>query len=364
MFRVLLGSTAISIAASLFSFPAQAVEVYMFRGAGDLSFVAKNLHFSRGLDKMVDQLNAEGIHAEVRRFQQVDDALSTIRQRRPESVAFVGHSMGALASMAIAKSLKKDGINIVYMGLIDIPGPVGVAGDNVARVDNYYSINPVYGKLTNTGSHPNARNINVTGYMHNRMDDAPEIQNGILSAIREIHALEQLQYQQPESPQFVEVPVTVDPVTTASVPQQLPQVHKLTNLLHLAEGKRSAAPDEFVDHAVQTLSSDVKNVEFEQMENFGKAKRASRLASIPLLGILIFIVAAPGSFFDASKRLLSPGTEFQRPAPFQINVVPGDIELIRGDSLDLQITLSGTDLPSTIELQTRNEGKKKSRMKP
>ncbi|MEM8649132.1 MAG: thioesterase domain-containing protein [Pseudomonadota bacterium] len=230
MFRVLLGSTAISIAASLFTFPAQAVEVYMFRGAGDLSFVAKNLHFSRGLDKMVDQLNAEGIHAEVRMFQQVDSALATIRQRRPESVAFVGHSMGALASMAIAKSLKKDGINIVYMGLIDIPGPVGVAGDNVARVDNFYSINPVYGKLTNTGSHPNARNIHVGGYMHNRMDDAPEIQNGILSAIREIHALEQLQYQQLENPQYVEVPATVDPLTTASVPQQLPQVQPLQPL--------------------------------------------------------------------------------------------------------------------------------------
>ena len=230
MFRVLLGTTAISIAASLFTFPAQAVEVYMFRGAGDLSFVAKNLHFSRGLDKMVDQLNAEGIHAEVRMFQQVDSALATIRQRRPESVAFVGHSMGALASMAIAKSLKKDGINIVYMGLIDIPGPVGVAGDNIARVDNYYSINPVYGKLTNTGSHPNARNIHVGGYMHNRMDDAPEIQNGILSAIREIHALEQLQYQQLENPQYVEVPATVDPLTTGSVPQQLPQVQPLQPL--------------------------------------------------------------------------------------------------------------------------------------
>ncbi len=257
MFRVLLGTTAISIAASLFTFPAQAVEVYMFRGAGDLSFVAKNLHFSRGLDKMVDQLNAEGIHAEVRMFQQVDSALATIRQRRPESVAFVGHSMGALASMAIAKSLKKDGINIVYMGLIDIPGPVGVAGDNIARVDNYYSINPVYGKLTNTGSHPSARNIHVSGYMHNRMDDAPEIQNGILSAIREIHALEQLQYQQLENPQYVEVPATVDPLTTGSVPQQLPQVQPLQPLqpVQLVQPVQSAQPLEPIQ-PVQPIGSE------------------------------------------------------------------------------------------------------------
>ena len=190
MFRVLLSALFGALSFTAICGQAQAVEVYMFRGAGDFSFVQDDLHFSRGLTQMAETLNAEGIHAEVRGFSRIDNALNTIRKRKPSSIAFVGHSMGALASMAIAKTLRSEGYNIEYMALIDIPGPVGVAGDNVKKVENYYSINPVYGKLTNVSTHRDAKNIHVGGYIHNRMDDAPKVQNGILSAIRTIHRRE------------------------------------------------------------------------------------------------------------------------------------------------------------------------------
>lgn len=170
---------------------ALAVEVYLFKGAGDFSFVAKGLHFSKGLERITDALNEEGIRAELRRASAVDDAYRTILKRRPESVAFIGHSMGALASLAIAKRMGAAGIRVAYVGLIDIPGPIGVAGDNVEWVENYYSIHPVYGKLTNTRSHPNAKNIHVSGQIHTTMDDSSEVRNGMLSAIRKVHALEQ-----------------------------------------------------------------------------------------------------------------------------------------------------------------------------
>ncbi|MGI9350044.1 MAG: thioesterase domain-containing protein [Rhizobiaceae bacterium] len=202
MYRVVLKPFAAMAIASCIISPTHAVEVYLFKGAGDFSFVNDNLHFSRGLNKIADTLNAEGIHAEVRRFGAVEDALATIRRRKPESVAFIGHSMGALASLAIARNLKGEGIRIAYMGLIDIPGPVGVAGDNVEKVENYFSINPVYGKLTNVNTHRDAKNVHVFGYIHNRMDDSPKVQEGMLTAIREIQATEN-QLEQEAKPEVV-----------------------------------------------------------------------------------------------------------------------------------------------------------------
>ncbi|MBO6816055.1 MAG: hypothetical protein JJ891_14445 [Rhizobiaceae bacterium] len=194
MYRVFLKAAATMAACAFFLSPfvssARAVEVYLFKGAGDFSFINSNMHFSRGLEKIARQMNSEGIHAEVRRFGAVEDALATIRRRKPESVAFIGHSMGALASMAMARRMRAEGIRVAYLGLIDIPGPVGVAGDNVEWVENYYSINPVYGLLTNASSHPNAKNIHVSGYIHNRMDDSPRVQNGMLDAVRKVHAAE------------------------------------------------------------------------------------------------------------------------------------------------------------------------------
>ncbi|MEM9332635.1 MAG: thioesterase domain-containing protein [Pseudomonadota bacterium] len=218
MYRVFLKSAVFAVASFGFVANAEAVEVYLFKGAGDFSFVNDNLHFSRGLNKIADTLNAEGIHAEVRRFSAVEDALRVIRERKPETVAFIGHSMGALASMAMARNLRGEDIKIVYMGLIDIPGPVGVAGDNVEQVENYFSINPVYGKLTNVNSHPNAKNIHVAGYMHNRMDDSPQVQNGMLNAIRRIHAAETQ-----EQPDFE--PETL--LVAAPLPQPLPAANNL-----------------------------------------------------------------------------------------------------------------------------------------
>ncbi len=156
------------------------------------------------------------------------------------------------------------------------------------------------------------------------------------------------------------VPGPTNHSIAADVGQHFPQISdKLTNLLHLAEGKRSASPDHLVDHAVQSLSRDVNHVAFEEMETFKRTQRVSRLASLPILGLLIFLIAAPGTFRDASVRLLSPTTEFQRPAPFQFNVLPGSVELIRGDSLTIEVALAGTALPSQINLEIQPEGEEK-----
>jgi len=110
--------------------------------------------------------------------------------------------------------------------------------------------------------------------------------------------------------------------------QHYPEVSdRLVNVLQLAEGRRSPAPDAFVDRAVQSLSEEIESIEFEQVEDFSRARAASRLASLPIAGLLIFLMAAPGTFLDASQRLLAPGTSFERPAPFQLQVMPGDTDL-------------------------------------
>ena len=131
---------------------------------------------------------------------------------------------------------------------------------------------------------------------------------------------------------------------------------RLLSLLQLAEGKASNSSPELIDHAVQSLSETVQSVPFEQIEQFQRAKSASRLASLPLVGILVFLLVAPGSFLDASKRLLQPGTDFTPPAPFQLAVEPGSIDLVRGDSLVIVVQASGATVPQVLTLQTRIEG--------
>ncbi|MEF8815276.1 MAG: DUF4175 family protein [Salinibacter sp.] len=135
---------------------------------------------------------------------------------------------------------------------------------------------------------------------------------------------------------------------------------RLVNLLQLAEGQRSHAPAPYVDRAVQHLAQQIDEVQFDEVADFQPARRAARWALFPLLAVLMFLVAAPSTFLDASERLLAPRTEFERPAPFQFDVRPGDVQLVRGDSLRLTIQATG-DVPETATLLLRPTDTESSR---
>jgi len=128
---------------------------------------------------------------------------------------------------------------------------------------------------------------------------------------------------------------------------------RLVNLLQLAEGRRTRAPAPYVDRAVQHLADQIDESQFDEVADFRPARRAARWALFPILGVLTFLLAAPSTFLDASERLLAPRTEFERPAPFQFDVRPGDVRVVRGDSLRVTIQATGT-LPETATLLLRH----------
>lgn len=129
---------------------------------------------------------------------------------------------------------------------------------------------------------------------------------------------------------------------------------RLINLLDLSEGRRSDAPESLVDGAVQMLGREVEPVPFEAAEDFARARRAARIAAFPILAIIVFLTAAPGAFMGASKRLLSPGVHYDRPAPFSLVVEPGSIELARGASMAIRVRPEGASHPRSITLSINN----------
>jgi hypothetical protein len=128
---------------------------------------------------------------------------------------------------------------------------------------------------------------------------------------------------------------------------------RLVNLLQLAEGQASHAPAPYVDRAVQHLAQQVDEVEFEDVADFDPARTAARWAAVPLVAVIAFVVAAPSTFLDASERLLAPQTHFDRPAPFEFAVAPGDARLVKGDSLRITVRTSGA-VPESAALLLRN----------
>lgn len=161
-----------------------AVEAYIFRGAGDFSFIAKPLTFSEGMDTLGEKFEEMGIKSTVYRWQAGDWAYRDIMRRKPEAVALAGHSMGALTAIALANRLKGKGVRVVYMGLIDIPGPAGICPSNVEVAENFYHAFPVYGRLAKGPSHQGiVRNNLIWGQIHVTMDNSKKVHNAMLTAL-------------------------------------------------------------------------------------------------------------------------------------------------------------------------------------
>ena len=145
-------------------------------------------------------------------------------------------------------------------------------------------------------------------------------------------------------------------VVAREIGQRMPRIgDRLVNLLDLSEGRHSAAPPPLLDEAMHMLGADVEAVPFETVADFSKAKRSLRFAAIPVILLLGFLAAAPGTFTGASARLLSPGAHFDRPVPFQLHVTPGDIEIAKGSTLTIEARTTGQERPDVLEIAIRRD---------
>jgi hypothetical protein len=183
--------------------PAQALEAYLFRGAGDFSFIGKGLTFSNGMDRLGDELTAAGVPSTVYRWEAVDWAYRDIMKRRPDAVMIMGHSMGALATITLANKLKGTGIRVAYIGTIDIPGPAAVVPSNAEVAENYYHAFPVFGQLaTPKGHQGTVLNQLVWGQIHITMDKSKVVHNAAMNFVSRSRAAEQtMQAYSPDAQQ-------------------------------------------------------------------------------------------------------------------------------------------------------------------
>lgn len=108
--------------------------VYLIRGLIGL--------FSVGIDRLGEEINAAGIHAQV--FQEIQDpkmAAAMIATYGPadrrEPLVLIGHSVGAEDVITIARKLQPHGIEVDLMICLDATNPAKVPA-NVKQCVNYY----------------------------------------------------------------------------------------------------------------------------------------------------------------------------------------------------------------------------------
>ncbi len=137
--------------------------------------------------------------------------------------------------------------------------------------------------------------------------------------------------------------------------------NRLLSLLELCNGDASPAPQPLIDHAVESLDAEVSKLPLFERINWRQPILRSRYTVIPLGLIAILVLAAPQGFRDASVRLFSPGTTFDRPAPFSLQITPGNVEVTKGDSLVMIAYASGIMTPDRVSFELKVIGETRIR---
>lgn len=133
---------------------------------------------------------------------------------------------------------------------------------------------------------------------------------------------------------------------------------RLLALLDLQRGRAASGADALRVAAADALGREVADVPVEKADDPNRLWRAAPLALVPLLGFALALLVAPGPFEAAAERLLSPGEAFYPPATFSVSVEPGDVEVLRGGSLEVVARPAGSGWPQEATLELRREGER------
>ncbi len=138
---------------------------------------------------------------------------------------------------------------------------------------------------------------------------------------------------------------------------------RLLNLLQLHRDSSSGTSPyspELIDASFQDLSDAISRVDFTTSVDASPVQRSLKLFALTGLGSLLLFLSSPGAFLDSYHRLLHFNQEFTAPALYTFEVLPGNKEVVKGETVEVRVNVSTTlttnlsDL--TLELLWRQEG--------
>ena len=135
--------------------------------------------------------------------------------------------------------------------------------------------------------------------------------------------------------------------------QHFPDIRdKLLNYLQLSKNVNSDSSLVFA--AIQQKQSELKIFDFKEAVDFRlNRKYFYYLGAFSLLVLLVSFVS-PELFTGSSSRIMQFNKSFEKPAPFQFQIV-SDLIAFKGDSYDLKVHLEGTTIPESVFLVDDNQ---------
>ncbi len=128
---------------------------------------------------------------------------------------------------------------------------------------------------------------------------------------------------------------------------------KLLNTLQLKE-LANTNKNELILASIQQKTNELKPIPFNSAINISENRKYLIYALLPLLLIIGILLISPKIITDSTRRIVSHGTYFEPPAPFQFNILNSSLIAVEGDDYELYVRLSGKEIPQDLFIEFNN----------
>lgn len=123
---------------------------------------------------------------------------------------------------------------------------------------------------------------------------------------------------------------------------------RLLNILQLKRQSEGVGDKSLIMASINQKIEDLKPVPFTAAIDLGQNKRFLKYLAIPALVLVVLLVAAPSVIKDGSSRIIRNDEGFEKPAPFQFNLVNEDLTAVQYTDLELELEMTGDVMPDQV----------------
>ncbi|MCB1058733.1 MAG: hypothetical protein KDB65_00750 [Calditrichaeota bacterium] len=143
--------------------------------------------------------------------------------------------------------------------------------------------------------------------------------------------------------------------------QRMPTIRdRVLNALQLLDKAENAERDgvssELILAAGRGVAEELVPISPASLPDRTPVKKSVRYAMFSSVAAVALLLVFGRPLISAAERVMNPGKDFSPCPDFVLHVAPGDVELVRGDSLKVVVTATGT-LPKEVTITRKEKGR-------
>ncbi len=136
---------------------------------------------------------------------------------------------------------------------------------------------------------------------------------------------------------------------TKIIGQYFPSIgDKLTNIYQLIRTLPSGSSAAIRDHAIDRFKENLKGLSFTERIKLKNFLMPVRLIIPVFIGSISLYLFVPDLLTLSMKRIFDPGGEYAQIPNYSLKVLPGDIELIAGKTLEIRVNYTGPEIEKCV----------------